>query len=380
MRPFALRSLLPSVVLGSCLWTAPPAAAQGPTDAEVARAQTALVREKLADDVYLFRAPSDLDYWTSTNSVVILGDDDVTVFDSSTRAVTARAVIAEIRKLSVKPVRTLINSHWHMDHWSGNGEYARAFPGLRIVATAETRDYMSRMGPRFFADEAGVDRQREALESAIRTGRLADGSPLTEAVRHAKEASLAEATAFAAEVEALPRVLPDLVFRDELTFWSGKRELRLSTATGDATGSAVLYLPRERILVTGDLLVRPESGDGPPPWTTNSYAISPWLASLRRLAALDAAVIVPGQGPAMRDGAYLRLTIDLFAAILDQVHAALERGLFTLTDVQAAVDVSAIGRQYSPGAEAPDPRFRDLVATLIKKALQESVDGAANLK
>jgi glyoxylase-like metal-dependent hydrolase (beta-lactamase superfamily II) len=60
------------------------------------------------------------------------------------------------------------------------------------------------------------------------------------------------------------------------------------------------------------VLVSPENGQGPPPWTTNSYAVTPWLESLRRLEALDARVVVPGQGPAMHDKAYLRRTIELF--------------------------------------------------------------------
>jgi glyoxylase-like metal-dependent hydrolase (beta-lactamase superfamily II) len=81
-----------------------------------------LIKEDLGDGVYVFRAPEDLDYWTSTNSTVIVNEDDVTVFDSCTRAVTAKAVIAEIRKLTNKPVRVVINSHWHQDHWSGNDE------------------------------------------------------------------------------------------------------------------------------------------------------------------------------------------------------------------------------------------------------------------
>jgi glyoxylase-like metal-dependent hydrolase (beta-lactamase superfamily II) len=85
-----------------------------------------LIREDLGDGVYVFRAPSDLDYWTSSNSVVVVNDDDVVVFDSPTRAITARV---------------LINSRWHQDHWSGNDEYAKAFPGLRIVASGETRAY-----------------------------------------------------------------------------------------------------------------------------------------------------------------------------------------------------------------------------------------------
>src|SRR5262245_31402762 len=124
-----------------------------PLETSVERAQALLIHEELGDGVHVFRAPSDLDYWTSTNSAVLVDDDGVTVFDSGTRAVTAKAVIAEIRKLTPKPVRVLINSHWHQDHWSGNDEYAKAFPGLRIIATAETREFMSRMGPRFFINE-----------------------------------------------------------------------------------------------------------------------------------------------------------------------------------------------------------------------------------
>ena len=45
---------------------------------------------------------------------------------------TARMVIAEIRKITTKPVRTLINSHWHQDHGPGNDEYVKAFPGLQM--------------------------------------------------------------------------------------------------------------------------------------------------------------------------------------------------------------------------------------------------------
>src|SRR5215208_7212937 len=112
------------------------AAAEVPPD-------TSLAKEVLADGVYLFRAPSTLDLWTATNVVVIVNDQDVTVFDSNTRPRTARMVIAEIRKITPKPVRTLINSHWHQDHWSGNDEYVKAYPGLQIIATTETRDFMT---------------------------------------------------------------------------------------------------------------------------------------------------------------------------------------------------------------------------------------------
>jgi len=236
---------------------------------------------------------------------------------------------------------------------------------------------MSRMGSPFFAGEIeafGMTRMREELAAAIKTGKLADGSPLTPAVRARKEASIQMASQFQAEVSALPRVLPNVVYRDEMTFWSGGREFRLMSLSGDATASTVLYLPGHKVLVTGDVLVSPEDGKGPPPWTTNSYAVTPWLDSLRRLEALDVDAIVPGQGPVMHDKVYLRRTIGLFAAIIDQVHAALEKGLVRLNQVQAAVDVDRIGREYAPGAPL-DEDFHLVVSIFAKKAMQEALDG-----
>jgi glyoxylase-like metal-dependent hydrolase (beta-lactamase superfamily II) len=349
-----------------------PVAAEAPPD-------TSLTKEVLAEGIYLFRAPSALDLWTATNVVVIVNDQDVTVFDSNTRARTARMVIAEIRKITPKPVRTLINSHWHQDHWSGNDEYVKAFPGLQIVATTETRDYMKHMGSRFFAAglNTQVDRQRAALDTAVRTGKQRDGTPLTADARKQMEKDIAETAAFATEVANVKRVLPTIAYSDSLMLWSGGREFRLISVTGDATGSTVLYLPAEKILVMGDALVTQEEGNGPPPWTTNSYAITPWLNSLRGLERLDATIMVPGQGPAFHDKAYLTLTGDLFESIIAQVHAALERGLVTLADVQAAVNVDAIGRKYTPNATEPDPRFKTLVSALVRKVHQESLDGVS---
>ena len=367
------RSLIAALLAAAAAASSPAS----PLEMSVAKAQAMLIKEDLGDGIFVFRAPEELDYWTSTNSVVVINDEDVVVFDSPTRAVTAKAVIAEIRTLTSKPVRTLINSHWHQDHWSGNDEYAKAFPGLRIIASAETRDYMKRMPAAYFVRslDVGGQKRREELAAAIKTGKLANGSALTPEIRAQKEESLARRAQFTEEVKALPRILPDVVYRDEMTFWSGHREFRLMSVTGDATGSTVLYLPGHRVLAMGDVLVSPEDGNGPPPWTTNSYAVTPWLDSLRRLDALDVAAIVPGQGPTMHDKTYLRRTIELFAAVFDQVHAALERGVVGLEQVQATVNVDQIGLAYAPGSPL-NGDFHRWVATFSKKAMQEALDGA----
>jgi glyoxylase-like metal-dependent hydrolase (beta-lactamase superfamily II) len=348
-----------------------------PLETSVARAQAMLIHEDLGSGVHVFRAPEDLDYWTSTNAVVVINDEDVVVFDSPTRAVTAKAVIAEIRKLTPKPVHVLINSHWHQDHWSGNDEYVKAFSGLRIVASEQTRDFMKRMPAAFFLDglEAAQKIRKGELAAGIQTGRLPDGKPLTPEERARREEGIVQREQFTKEVAALPRVLPNVVYKDTMTFWSGKRELRLMSVTGDATGSTVMFLPAERILVTGDVLVSHEDGKGPPPWTTNSYSVTPWLETLRRLDALEPVAIVPGQGPTMHDRTYLERTITLFAAVLDQVHAALERGVVGVEAVRKAVDVDRIADAYAPDA-AKSEDFLLWLQYFSKKAMQEALDGA----
>ena len=302
-----------------------------------------LERTTLADGIYLVRAPSSLDRWTSSNAVVIVNQNDVTVFDNSARTTTSRLLIAEIRRITNKPVRTLINSHWHMDHWLGNEEFAKAFPGLQIIATAETREYMKRKPTAYFLNSARND------------------------------------STLARDVAATTQVLPNHVFSDSLTIWNGEREYRLVSMTGDASGSAVLYLPRERVLITGDVLPRAEDGRGAQPWTTNSYKIRPWLESLRRMEALDVRVIVPGQGPPMSDKEHLRRTIALYESIISQVAAAAERGIFRLDQLVAAVDLRAIRAGFTSDDPALNARFDAVASGLIRKAFQELHDGIAPL-
>lgn len=334
-----------------------------------------LEKATLADGIYLFRAPSALDLWTSSNSVVVVNDSDVVVFDSNARPSTSRLVIAEIRKITSKPVRLLINSHWHMDHWMGNAAYADAYPGLQVIATSETRDYMSRLPVQFFVNSAGAVRARAALDTAIAKGRLADGSALTAERRKELENQLAESTTLANELSATRQVLPTVTFTDSMRFRRGGREFRLFSATGDASGSTVLYMPAERLLVTGDVLVRQETGAGAQPWTTNSYRISPWLASLRGMEALDVGIIVPGQGPALHDKTYLRLTISLYESIIRQVHAALERGAVRFDQVQAAVKLDELRQQFTRGDSVQNARFDAVATALMRKVAQEARDG-----
>ena len=89
---------------------------------------------QIAEGVYVIRHPDAPDTFPQGNTTVVIGERDVLVVDSCYLPSSAREDIEQIRRWTTKPVRYLVNTHWHYDHTMGNGAYAEAFPGLAIVA------------------------------------------------------------------------------------------------------------------------------------------------------------------------------------------------------------------------------------------------------
>ncbi len=85
---------------------------------------------KLAEGVYEIRHPNAPDHFSQGNTVVIIGETGVLVVDSCYLPSTAEEDIAQIRQWTSKPVRYLLNTHWHNDHVQGNAAYADAFRAL----------------------------------------------------------------------------------------------------------------------------------------------------------------------------------------------------------------------------------------------------------
>src|SRR5262245_15684489 len=95
--------------------------------------------ERISDGIYAYLGPPGVTPIVSGNSVVIVGDDGVVVVDTGQLPSIARREIDEIRRITDRPVRYVVTTHWHPDHWVGNGEFRRAYPGASFVATANTR-------------------------------------------------------------------------------------------------------------------------------------------------------------------------------------------------------------------------------------------------
>jgi glyoxylase-like metal-dependent hydrolase (beta-lactamase superfamily II) len=112
-----------------------------------------------------------------------------------------------------------------------------------------------------------------------------------------------------------------VTFTDRLDITLGERQIQiLNYGRGVTPGDAFMYLPKERVLVTGDLLVNPIS------FALSSYP-SEWLRVLERLDTLDAAVIVPGHGDPLNDKRLLRATMEVFRRLLREGTAARAKGL-----------------------------------------------------
>ena len=327
----------------------------------------AVQKVQIADGIYQFITAPD-GYVPNGNSVVIVNENDVLVFDTFARPSTARTVLAEIRKITDKPVRYVVNSHHHPDHWSGNEVYAQAFPNLEIIATEESRQLMlniAKAWPPLW--KANLVRDQADLDKEISTGKESDGTQLTDEDRRRDEEDVRLERDFVAEGANVQRTYPTLTYGDTLTLYHGGREFRFMSVVGDADGTTVLYLPKEKILVTGDVVSYPIPYFTPP--------LSQHAKSLRKLAQIDADVIIPGHGPAWHDKNFLNLEADLFDSIVNQVVKAEQQGLVTVDEIQNAVDVESFRLRFTNDDKALNAKFHRYVNRMIENASAEKRDG-----
>jgi cyclase len=311
----------------------------------------------IAEGVYQFTASAD-GYVENTNSTAIVGRNGVLIFDTNTRPSTARAVLAMLRGVTDRPVRWIVNSHWHPDHWSGNEVYAQAFPGVEIIASEDTANYMHNVALAWPAVFAG------------QLVRMRAEAPATDAAGRAQQASaIARRASFVEEISGVHRTYPTRTYRDALVLDLGGREVRLTEITGDASHSTMAFLPAERLLLTGDALVAPVS------WAQQGYRISPWIDSLHLMAALRPLLIVPGHGPLMHDLEYLNLVLAYMESARAQVRAALAAGAVTLEEVTARVDLGAFRTRFAGNDPDRAEAFDGYAPNLVRKLYLEQRDG-----
>lgn len=303
-------------------------------------------RTELADGVYAFVFDNPLGDAAGVDgtSLVIVNDDDVVVVDAQGTPATSRRVIAEIRRITAKPVRYVINTHWHGDHWFGNQAYREAYPGVEFVAHRNTVIDLEEQELKGFAKFRDTDLPAAItdLEQRYARGVRRDGKPYTSSDSAMVRRQIAALKWAVPAVKELTPLTPTLTITDSLVLRRGERTIVVQyLGRGNTRGDLSVWLPRERVLATGDLLVNPA------PYSFGSY-LGEWMQTLGRLRALPAAVIVPGHGAIQRDWSYLDLFIELLSSTRSQAKDAVAKGL-DLEATRKAVDLSSLRERFTKG-------------------------------
>lgn len=289
---------------------------------------------RIADGVYVFLEHNTTDDWVDGNTTAILTDEGVVVVDApSTRL--SRKHLETIRNLTDKPVRYLVNTHWHNDHILGNHVYTSAYPDLEIISSGRTKAISDRRNPSVIARYAGPFGEDffAGIVEAAESGKTAGGEVMSEYDHSRAVKSLHQARLdmpFFKETEYEP---PTLTFDSNLSLELGGRRIEIKRMPGHTLGDAVVYLPDEKILITGDLVIHPVPyGFGP--------FFSSWIETLDALMAMNARTIVPGHGEVLHSNEYLQLERDMFKDMLNQARTAVREGK-TLEQLTEEIDVSA---------------------------------------
>lgn len=325
--------------------------------------------QKVAEGVYLFTTTPYADVGLSGNSVAIISDDGVLVFDSSATPETAATVLAEIRKLTSKPVRYLVNSHWHWDHWGGNETYLATFPGLQIITHEKTRELMLTVEPRW--NEKGLQEDLpqflDGFEKQIAAAKAKNAPP---GRIHAAEERLAADRNFLAQKQSLHKTYPNVTFSGSVTILMGGREIQVLHAQAITTGDTYLYLPKEKVLITGDILLSPY------PFAIGGTYPAEWLRTLQKFAAMEPNVIIPGHGDAETSTDFLRGNIALFREVMQQVKAAKAKSM-TAEQTAEALDKQNAELAAKLGIKNAETGagFKDYFLDVFVKRAYREMDG-----
>ena len=246
---------------------------------------------KIAEGVYHAVGTGNL--VVMSNAAVIEGDHDVLVVDSHVTPGGAWALREELKAITPKPIRYVVNSHFHFDHSHGNQIYG---PDVEIIGHEFARAQIlagksiDSRAHDFFV--GGVPNTIKNLEA-----RRANAKDQKE--RATIDAQLAIQRNHLEGTQAVTPVPPSVTLTHTMTLHRGSREIRIMhLGRAHTAGDVIVYLPEERIIATGDLLVEGTSYLG-------DAFFEEWIATIDALKLVDFDTVLPGHGRAFMGKAKL---------------------------------------------------------------------------
>jgi cyclase len=306
----------------------------------------------VADGVYAAIAKPT--YKVNCNAAVILLDDSVLVVDTHSKPSAAHGLIEQIKKLTDKPVKYVVNTHFHWDHYQGNQAYPGSWPaGVEIIASEATRASIEQRGvPRVKHEILTLPHEIEKLEADL--NKATDAQQKQEVRRN-----IAEAKDYLAELESLQMTLPTMTFDRSLILHHKSRTVEiLWLGKAHTDGDVFVYLPQQKVLVTGDAL------HGWTPYMGDSYPYD-WIQTLDAAEKLDFDRVIGGHGDVMEDKQKFELWKEYFGDLLRQTALSYSQGA-TQEEAEKRVSQWLVGKY----AHKFDPAFPQSVISNVAKAYQ----------
>lgn len=314
--------------------------------------------EKYAEGIYACIRDEPPGLMFDANVVFIVNDEDVVVVDSNLTPTSAKETIAALRQITKRPVRYLINTHWHIDHVSGNATWRESYPGIEFIAHTSAREDMLKTGE---ANKKSYLEGAPAFAAKLRDNVAKDvsfaGKQLTEEERAAYLADAALVESYVREAPAIEMVFPTIAIDSRLTLRRGDRIIDIRhLGAGHTKADLVVHLPNEGVLVAGDLVVFPV------PLVGSTSLPGEYAATLKRLLELQPKpkIIVPGHGPALRKDDYIWTAMRLLESLASQTSAAVDRGE-TLEQARRSVHLDKFKAMIVGDSPQRDLIFRSYV-------------------
>ena len=306
----------------------------------------------IADGVYAAIAKPA--YKVNCNAAIILLGDSVLVVDTHSKPSAARALIEQIKKITDKPVHYVVNTHFHWDHYQGNEAYPSSWPaGVEIISSEATRANIEQRGiPRVKHEIVTMPAEIEKLKADL--AKTSDPKQKDEIQKN-----LQQAEAYLAELKSMQVTLPTMTFDRSLILHRKARTVEIFwLGNAHTNGDIWVYLPKEKVLVTGDAL------HGWTPFMGDSYPFE-WIQTLDAAEKLDFDQVLGGHGDVMQGKQKFELWKQYFRDLLDETAQSYSAGA-SLEDAQKQVSKLLIAKY----ADKFDPGFPKSVIANVTKAYQ----------
>ena len=249
--------------------------------------------EKVAEGVYYATGTGSMT--TVSNVVVVVNDEDVLIVDPGVTPAAATALIADVKTLTSKPFKYVVDSHYHYDHAFGNQVFG---PDVTIIGHDTARRRLTGNGvlkerTYLMNSTAAIANQFTVLKRQI--AEAAD--PQERAIR---ERQLEIHQRYADEQPKIKPTPPNATLSRDMTLHRGSREIQIRfMGRAHTDGDVVVFLPKERMVATGDMITSALS------YTGDAF-IEEWPATLEQVMTLDFDTVLPGHGNPFKGKDHIR--------------------------------------------------------------------------